>query len=92
MSGFHFAPSLPALKEPHYFESLPTLVSFPHDHDLQFAGLTSDKPLFRPKKFTMGQGDGNQALLMLKGSDQLLPWYTTFFTHDSLDCFPKMKD
>lgn len=36
--------------------SLP-LVSFPHDNDLQFAGLTEDKPPFRPKKFTMGQDD-----------------------------------
>lgn len=34
-----------------------TLASFPHDNDLQFAGLTHVKPLFRPKKFTIGQDD-----------------------------------
>lgn len=60
MSGFHSATSLPALNKPHYFESLPTLVSSPHDEDLQSAGLTNDKPLFRPKKFSVGQGDGNK--------------------------------
>lgn len=52
VSGFHLPASLQALKEPHYFESLPALVLFPHDNDLQFAGLMNVKPLFRPKKFT----------------------------------------
>lgn len=60
VSGFHSAPSLQALKEPHYSESCPTLISFPHDNDLRFAGLTVVKPLFRPETFIMGQGDDNK--------------------------------
>lgn len=46
MSGFRNAPSLQTIKEPHYLESFPTLVSFPHDNDLQFAGLINGKPQF----------------------------------------------
>lgn len=60
VSGFHSAPNLQAVKEPHYSESRPTLISFPHDNDLRFAGLMDVQPLFRPKKFIMGQEDVNK--------------------------------
>lgn len=49
------SPFAPSLQEPPYFETLPTVVLFPHDNDLQFAGLMNVKPLFRPKKFTRDQ-------------------------------------